>query len=115
MATQVHSMLQQEKDDESKRPVWLTQEWLEPRLVAVTGFAIFGSFIAGQVGAPAWVDALFGVMAFVAGGVFGLKTALESLFLERKLDVDLLMILAALGAASIGQWHEGAILLFLFS
>lgn len=30
-------------------------------------------------------------------------------------DIDLLMLLAALGAASLGQWAEGAFLLFLFS
>ncbi|MFC6666453.1 heavy metal translocating P-type ATPase [Deinococcus radiopugnans] len=40
---------------------------------------------------------------------------MHSLFVERKLDVDLLMVLAALGAASIGQAADGAILLFLFS
>ena len=32
-----------------------------------------------------------------------------------QVDVDLLMILAAVGAASIGSWHEGGLLLFLFS
>ena len=31
------------------------------------------------------------------------------------LDVDLLMLWAAVGAAAVGHWVEGAILLFLFS
>ena len=39
---------------------------------------------------------------------------IESL-LRGKIDIDMLMVLAALGAAAIGQWHEGAVLLFLFS
>ena len=30
-------------------------------------------------------------------------------------DIDLLMLLAAVGAAAIGEWAEGALLLFLFS
>lgn len=115
MTTQVQSVAQQDQQSEETNPVWLSQAWLEPRLVVITALAIFGSFVAGRMDAPAWVDAVFGVIAFGAGGVFGLKTALESIFEEHKLDVDLLMILAALGAASIGQWHEGAILLFLFS
>lgn len=115
MTTQVQSVAKQDKQSEETNPVWLSQAWLEPRLVVITALAIFGSFVAGRMDAPAWVDAVFGVIAFGAGGVFGLKTALESIFEEHKLDVDLLMILAALGAASIGQWHEGAILLFLFS
>ncbi len=83
--------------------------------MAVTGLAIAASFIGGALGAPAGLDAAFGLVAYLAGGFYGLQTALHSLFVERKLDVDLLMILAALGAASVGAWHEGAILLFLFS
>ncbi|MFW8625423.1 heavy metal translocating P-type ATPase [Deinococcus sp. ME38] len=54
-------------------------------------------------------------LAFLAGGIPAGREALHSLFVERKLDVDLLMVLAALGAASIGQAADGAILLFLFS
>lgn len=34
---------------------------------------------------------------------------------EGQLNVDLLMILAAIGAAAIGDWIEGVVLLFLFS
>ncbi|WP_167757839.1 heavy metal translocating P-type ATPase [Deinococcus fonticola] len=55
------------------------------------------------------------LMAYLAGGIPAGREALHSLFVERKLDVDLLMVLAALGAASIGQAADGAILLFLFS
>ncbi|GAA5504160.1 zinc-transporting ATPase [Deinococcus xinjiangensis] len=54
-------------------------------------------------------------LAYLAGGIPAGREALHSLFVERKLDVDLLMVLAALGAASIGQAADGAILLFLFS
>lgn len=54
-------------------------------------------------------------LAYLAGGIPALREALHSLFVEKKLDVDLLMVLAALGAASIGQAADGAILLFLFS
>lgn len=55
------------------------------------------------------------VMAYIFGGIPASREALQSLFVERQLDVDLLMVLAALGAASIGQAADGAILLFLFS
>jgi Cd2+/Zn2+-exporting ATPase len=53
-------------------------------------------------------------IAYVAGGVFGLQAGLESLR-QRTVDVDLLMILAAGGAAVVGEPFEGAMLLFLFS
>ena len=97
-----------------QRPHWLSQEWLEPRFVAVTLASILLSLLAQRAGAPEIVIALLGVTAYLAGGLFGLKGALESLR-ERKLDVDLLMILAALGAALVGEWRDGAMLLFLFS
>lgn len=48
------------------------------------------------------------------GSVFALKTTYESLR-ERQLDVNLLMVLAAIGAVVVGQPREAAILLFLFS
>ena len=55
------------------------------------------------------------LVAYLAGGIPAGREALHSLFTEKKLDVDLLMVLAALGAASIGQAADGAVLLFLFS
>ena len=54
------------------------------------------------------------VIAYLAGGVFGLKAGLESLR-QFTIDVDLLMVLAAIGAALVGAYFEGAMLLFLFS
>lgn len=54
------------------------------------------------------------VLAYLAGGTGSAIAAWEALR-RRRLDVNLLMLLAALGAASIGQWDEGGILLFLFS
>ena len=56
----------------------------------------------------------FYVLAFAAGGYYGILDSL-ALLRQRRLDVNLLMILAALGAAVIGQPAEGAVLLFLFS
>jgi Cd2+/Zn2+-exporting ATPase len=54
------------------------------------------------------------VGAYLAGGLGPLKHALHSLQ-HRELNVDLLMLIAAAGAAAIGDWREGVVLLFLFS
>lgn len=54
------------------------------------------------------------VLAYFFAGQEGVRSAYESLK-ERTLDVDVLMVLAALGAGIIGQPFEGALLLFLFS
>lgn len=52
--------------------------------------------------------------AYLVGGWEPTSHAIEALR-KRKLTVDLLMILAAIGAAIIGDWTEGVVLLFLFS
>ena len=87
---------------------------LAPALVVITLVAIVLSVLGERAGAPETAVLSLNVISYLAGGFFGAKTALESLR-EREIDVDLLMVLAALGAAAVGEWHEGAILLFLFS
>jgi len=54
------------------------------------------------------------IIAYASGGFTGMKGAIERLR-RGKLDIDFLMIAAALGAALIGEWEEGALLLFLFT
>ena len=85
---------------------WLTGERLEAICVVITFIAMMAGLLTGQN----W----FYAIAYAAGGAFGLQAGLRSLR-ELKIDVDLLMILAALGAAVIGAPFEGAMLLFLFS
>ena len=53
-------------------------------------------------------------LAYITGGTFGVQAAWQSLR-EGTVDVDLLMVLAALGAAYVDAPMEGAVLLFLFS
>lgn len=83
----------------------------------LTGLTLLGTvagFIAGARGAVSVQWIFFGV-AYLAGGIPASREAYRSLVEDRKLDVDLLMVIAALGAASVGQAGDGAILLFLFS
>ncbi len=69
--------------------------------------ALAGRFHSGM----AWV---FYGLAYVAGGYFPLVEAVRSLR-SLVLNVDFLMVVAALGAAYLGHPQEGAILLFLFT
>ncbi|ARI78373.1 heavy metal translocating P-type ATPase [Halobacillus mangrovi] len=55
------------------------------------------------------------IIAFVIGGFAKAKEGLEETVKEKELNVELLMILAAIGSASIGYWTEGAILIFIFA
>lgn len=55
------------------------------------------------------------LLACVIGGLQSFKNAWHDLVDEHKLNVDILMILAAAGACMIGHWVEGALLIFIFS
>lgn len=65
-------------------------------------------------GAPAWAYGPLYAIAYVTGGW---EPALEGLraLREKTLDVDLLMIVAALGAAAIGEVLDGALLIVIFA
>lgn len=109
------SMAREElRESESTQQKWLTKNWLEPRFVVITAIAIVLSLLSEHFQAPAWLTLIFNLTAYTTGGLFGLIASLEELR-HRKLNVDLLMVLAAVGAALVNQWREGAMLLFLFS
>ncbi len=64
--------------------------------------------------APGWLPLALYIAAFLLGGFFTLREAVENLR-RRRFEIDTLMLLAAAGAASLGAWAEGALLLFLFA
>ncbi len=55
------------------------------------------------------------LIAFFVGGFAKAKEGIEETIEDRKLNVELLMVLAAIGSAAIGYWTEGAILIFIFA
>ncbi|MFC5171154.1 heavy metal translocating P-type ATPase [Streptomyces mutomycini] len=65
-------------------------------------------------GAPAWAWGPLYALVYAAGGWEPALSGLRELR-EKVLDVDLLMIVAALGAASIGQVMDGALLIVIFA
>ena len=71
------------------------------------------SWVGGGGGFHATQSILVAV-AFVLGFYFGGRAALESLA-EKKLDINLLMVLGAVLAIFVGSAGEGALLLFLFT
>ncbi len=86
-------------------------------LAAITLVALLLGWLGddGMLGfLSGWGMTTVALIAFAAGGYSGMVGAIEEAK-EGKLDIDFLMIAAALGAAAIGQWKEGALLLFLFT
>lgn len=92
-------------------------EWKQALALAI----ICGLFAAAAIvlekwipGAPAWLPMAFYAIAYVTGAWHPAEEVLELLH-KRILDVHFLMLAVAAGAAFIGFWWEGALLLFLFS
>lgn len=54
------------------------------------------------------------LLAFVIGGFAKAKEGIEETLESKTLNVELLMIFAAVGSALIGYWAEGAVLIFIF-
>ncbi|WP_150239506.1 heavy metal translocating P-type ATPase [Nocardiopsis quinghaiensis] len=82
---------------------------------AAAALALFLAGWAAQfLGAPAWLWWGLYLACYATGGwepaLSGLRAARE-----RTLDVDLLMIVAAVAAASIGQVFDGALLIVIFA
>ncbi|MGW4546273.1 heavy metal translocating P-type ATPase [Streptomyces violaceorubidus] len=87
----------------------------EARWALVSLLAFLAALPLDLVGsAPAWTYGPLYALAYAAGGW---EPALEGLRALRgkTLDVDLLMIVAALGAAAIGQVLDGALLIVIFA
>lgn len=63
---------------------------------------------------PAYVSLIFYIGAYIFGGYFTAKEAFAAI-LKGGFEIDFLMLVAAIGAAILDVWAEGALLLFLFS
>ena len=84
-------------------------------LTAICAVALIFGIIAEYTGLMgAQLAILFYIIAYISGGYQGLAVTLKDLK-NYEINIDFLMITAAIGAAIIDQWLEGAILLFLFS
>jgi Zn2+/Cd2+-exporting ATPase len=87
---------------------------IEAGCTALTFVSIVVGWLAPRIGLDRTWETAFFIVAYFFGGAFGVQASLRSLR-QWTINVDLLMVLAALGAAVVGAPFEGAVLLFLFS
>ncbi|MET9023754.1 heavy metal translocating P-type ATPase [Actinopolymorpha sp. NPDC004070] len=95
---------------------WWHGTWSLPEVrwavIATALFAVGG--ICQLAGTPAWLWWALYLACYAAGGWEPGLAGLRALR-EKTLDVDLLMVAAAIGAASIGQVFDGALLIVIFA
>ena len=107
-----------EGDEHGRVPVFLPR-WIQERwtlfLVGLAGLFFLVGWLGGLfLSFPENVSLVFYILAYLAGGYDIATHAIPGL-LKGKFDTDVLMLAAATGAALLGEWAEGAFLLFLFS
>jgi len=86
--------------------------------VVMTGVTLVGMLLAaasGYGGISAQLTAFGLTLVYIFGGLPSAAKALQSLWVDHVLDIDLLMVVAAVAAAAVGAAMEGAVLLTLFS
>jgi Cd2+/Zn2+-exporting ATPase len=76
---------------------------------------VLAGWSAANAGVPGWCSASLFLVAYAVGGYRQAIEGCGTLVRERELDVDLLMVVAAIGAAAIGYWADGALLIFIFA
>lgn len=92
----------------------LTDEQWESLFVVLTLASIIVGLLLDYCEAPASLVLAANIAAYFFGGFYAVRAIIDALK-EHTIEVDLLMVLAALGAAYVDAWAEGATLLFLFS
>lgn len=78
-----------------------------------SGVALAIGWALENAGSDSIALALY-VLAYLLGGYFTAWEAFDNV-LHQRFRIDTLMLVAAIGAAALGAWTEGALLLFLFS
>jgi Cd2+/Zn2+-exporting ATPase len=89
-------------------------EYRELIVSAVAGALLLSGWLVGWHDHGHWISVGLLGGSILIGGYYAMRDAWQSIR-ERQLDIDVLMVVAAMGAAALGQWAEGALLLVLFS
>ncbi len=97
----------------SARVARLIAEHPQLALVLLGGLLLVNGWVVHLLDGPGWLRVLLLACSAVCTSTETFPDALASLR-RKQLDVDVLMFVAAIGAAVLGKFEEGALLLFLF-
>jgi Cd2+/Zn2+-exporting ATPase len=113
-----HGNRHEDEHNHGSAPTFLPHAIQEVWTYALAGLAGI-AFLAGWLGETFFdlsenIALALYIISYIAGSYDIATHAIPALF-RGKLDTDILMLAAATGAALLGEWAEGAFLLFLFS
>ncbi|HQZ68523.1 MAG TPA: hypothetical protein PLY87_25715, partial [Planctomycetaceae bacterium] len=77
-------------------------------------FLLTGWILSITTDASPWIVLPIYFASYIFGGFYTVIESWQKLLIKQ-LEIDFLMLFAAIGAAVLGNWAEGALLLFLFS
>ena len=84
-------------------------------LTLISGLLILLAFALETLGVSVTITHAIYAAAIATGGYYVARKGLTGVWVNRELDINFLMTVAALGAMAIGAWEEGALVVFLFS
>ena len=84
-------------------------------LTLISGLLVVAAFALETMGVTTLVSHSLYALAMITGGYYVARKGINGALINRELDINFLMTIAAIGAAAIGEWEEGALVVFLFS
>ncbi|HWP97831.1 MAG TPA: heavy metal translocating P-type ATPase [Syntrophomonadaceae bacterium] len=97
--------------DESS--IWNSNQHALPTLISLAMLAL--GLAAERMSQPALLPTVIFLLGIVLGGFVQARKGISVLIHAHELDMNILMIIAVIGAAAIGQFEEAVTVVFLFS
>jgi heavy metal translocating P-type ATPase len=94
-----------------------TKLWQNKKVLCalISGFTLALGWSLSKLGAPAWLSLTLYISSVATGGYYFAREAVEDLIHERKVNIELLMTVAAITALVLGESAEASMLVFLYS
>lgn len=113
MTTCVNDKIQNIQQEKPKNNANLEAK-MELIAAIISGILIIIAWILGKNGFEQPSVTMY-IIAFIIGGFAKAKEGIEETIANKELNVEMLMVFAAIGSGLIGYWAEGAILIFIFA
>ncbi len=118
MSMNTEALAKQKVPDSKEKSVASIFEKIKPHIELIAALSsgviiLITWLLTDQLSHSVWVT--LHLMAFAIGGFAKAKEGITETIANKELNVEMLMIFAAIGSAIIGYWTEGAILIFIFA